>query len=198
MIKRFTAAIVIAALGIAMLAIGGLVHNQSSFAVNTVQSQLAEQGITFTPVSGLTPAQKTQSCLTANAGKPLITGAQAECYANYQIALDLLSVDHGKTYAQASYPERLLQVKIGTLAAENPHNPALPKLEAEAAQAEAPAATLFQGESLRGMLLTTYAFYHMGQLGNEAADTLFVLGALFVVAGIVLAVLRSRQPTPGS
>jgi hypothetical protein len=85
-----------------------------------------------------------------------------------------LSVDHGKTYAQASYPERLLQVKIGTMAAENPHNPALPKLEAEAAQAEVPASALFQGESLRGMLLTTYAFYHMGQLVNEAADTLFV------------------------
>jgi hypothetical protein len=86
---------VVAVLGIAMLAVGGLVHNQSSFAVNTVQSQLAAQGITFTPVTALTSVQKAHPCLVANADKQLISGAQAECYANYQIALDLLSVDHG-------------------------------------------------------------------------------------------------------
>lgn len=197
--KNYAVAIVLAALAVVLLVVGLVIRNQSEFAVNTVDSQLGAQGITFTPVSGLTAAQKTHQCLIANAGKQLTTGAQAECYANYQIALDLLSVDRGKTYAQASYPARLLEVKLGELSAKDPTSPQIPVLAAEAAKAEAPADTLFQGESLRGMLLTTYGFSHMGDLGNETADVLFLLAGLSLVGAIVAAAVtatrkREREP----
>ena len=192
--KRFAVSIILGALAIVIGLVGLLIHNQSQFAVNTVQSQLTAQGITFTPVAGLSAEQKKDPCLVANAGKPLTTGSQAECYANYQIANDLLSVDQGKTYAQASYPARMAEIKLAEVAGKNPHDPSIPALSAEVAKLEAPASTLFQGEALRGMLLTTYGFSHMGDLGNQAATTLFVVAGLLLVAAVVLAIVRTRKP----
>jgi hypothetical protein len=129
-------------------------------------------------------------CLVANAGKLLTTPSQAECYANYQIALDLETVDHGKTYYEASLPVRHLEVQMAILGAKDPHSAQLPKLAAEYAQLESPASALFQGESLRGMLLTTYGFGHMGQLGEETSDVLFVLAGLCILGAAALALAR--------
>jgi hypothetical protein len=193
MMKRFIVPIGLGALAVVLVIVGAIVHNQSAFAVNTVQSQLAAQGIRFTPVDQLMPDQKQQGCLVANAGKLLETPSQAECYANYQIALDLLTVDHGATYYEASLPVRHLEVKMAILGAKDPRSPELPKLEAQYAQLEGPASALFQGESLRGMLLTTYGFGHMGQLGDETATVLFVLAGLCALAAIAIAVVQGRQ-----
>jgi hypothetical protein len=189
MFKRFAVPIGLGALAIVLLIVGAIVHNQSSFAVNTVESQLAAQGIRFTPVSQLMGDQKVP-CLVANAGKLLTTPSQAECYANYQIALDLETVDHGKTYYEASLPVRHLEVQMAILGAKDPHSAQLPKLAAEYAQLESPASALFQGESLRGMLLTTYGFGHMGQLGEETSDVLFVLAGLCILGAAALALAR--------
>ena len=43
------------------------------------------------------------------------------------------------------------------------------------------------------MLLTTYAFSHLGDLGNETADTLFALAGNFLLAAIVAGLLRLRK-----
>jgi hypothetical protein len=194
--RRFVFAITFGALSVVLL-IGGLViWNQSSFAVNTVTSQLGAQNITFTPLVGLTTEQKTHQCLVSNAGKQLVSGEQAECYANYQIALDLKAVANGKTYAQISYPARQKQISLGAVAAKNPNDPTLPALRDELAKAEAPVTTMFQGESLRGMLLTTYGFSHMGKLGQLSAVLVFVLAGLFFLAAIGAGIvsLRTRKP----
>ena len=53
MLKRYTVTIGLGALAVVLAIVGAIVYNQSSFAVNTVHSQLAAQGIRFTPVSGL-------------------------------------------------------------------------------------------------------------------------------------------------
>jgi hypothetical protein len=104
-----------------------------------------------------------------------------------------LEVDGGKSYYQASYPVRLLAVQIAEMEYKDPNNPQLPSLQATYAKLDAPASTLFQGESLRGMLLTTYAFSHMGDLGNETADVLFVLSGLSFLASLLLAALLARK-----
>jgi hypothetical protein len=193
MIKRFIIPIELAALAIVLAVVGGVIQNQSAFAVNTVHSQLAAQGIHFQAVPDLLPDQKQQPCLVENANRLLTTAAQAECFANYQIGLDLPEVDHGKTYYQASLPVRQLEVKMAILAAKDPKSPELPKLEALYGQLEAPASALFQGNSLRGMLLTTYGFAHLGQLGEEAATVLFVLAGISVLGALALAALKARD-----
>jgi hypothetical protein len=49
------------------------------------------------------------------------------------------------------------------------------------------------------MLLTTYAFSHMGDLGNVTADVLFFLSGLSLLASIVVAaVVRRKRVTVGT
>jgi hypothetical protein len=72
-------------IAVAFLALGLVVNNQANFAGNYVHDQLASKRITFTPVAGLLPSQAKVPCLVQNAGRPLVTGEQAACYANYQI-----------------------------------------------------------------------------------------------------------------
>src|SRR4051812_46229029 len=85
-----------ALLAVAAFAVGLVLQHESDFSNSYVKSQLVAHGIRFTPVAGLMPAQKQVPCLVHNAGKALTTGAQAECYALYQIGIDLTVVDHGK------------------------------------------------------------------------------------------------------
>src|SRR5262245_18310705 len=111
-------------LAVAFLALGLVVNNQASFAKNYVQSQLASRHITFTPVAGLLPDQKHVPCLVENAGRPLVTGEQAACYANYQIGLDMLMIDNGRNYVQDHYAAYLLRMKAQQALASDPTSPA--------------------------------------------------------------------------
>src|SRR4051794_12092970 len=90
------------ALAVLLLVLGLVLQNQASFAKSYVHDQLREQQITFTPVAGLAPEEKKADCLVANAGKPLVTGKQAECYANSYIGVHVKGINDGKTYSQTS------------------------------------------------------------------------------------------------
>ena len=70
-----------------LLVLGLVLQNQAEFAKTYVHDQLAEQQIVFTPASALTSEEKQAPCIVANAGQPLVTGKQAECYANHYIGL---------------------------------------------------------------------------------------------------------------
>jgi hypothetical protein len=173
--------------------VGILIHDQSAYALGSVRNQLSSQGITFSPVSELNTQQKAHSCLVDNADKPLVTGSEAACYANYQIALDLQSIYGNKTYAQLSSPVRQLAAQVGKMQYQQPNSPQLPQLEAQLNKLEGPANTMFQGESLRGMLLTTYAFSHLGTLGEDTSNVIFIIAGLSALAAIALAVIIVRK-----
>lgn len=192
--KRFTSSVVVLVLAVAALGVGLVMRHEANFAHSEVKKQLAAQAITFQPVSALQPDQKTVSCLVANANKPLVTGQQAECYADYQIELDIKGIFGNNTYAALAAPARQAAYAAAYMAAKDPTNPKLASLQADAAKAEAPAGVVFQGETLRGMLLTTYAFDHMGDLGSTTANILFVLTALLLVTSVGLAAVKARKP----
>ena len=90
------------ALAFTLLALALVLRSNASFAKNYVRDQLSAQAITFTPKVGLNDAEQKAICLTNNAGKPLLSGPQAECYANEYIAGHLKAVNAGKTYSQSS------------------------------------------------------------------------------------------------
>jgi hypothetical protein len=92
-------------------------------------------------------------------GQQLTTGAQAQVYADHFIAVHLKAIADGKTYAQLS-----------TAAKADPTNTVL------AGQV----ATVFKGETLRGLLLNAYAF------GTMATIALIAAIAVFVAAGLML------------
>ena len=123
------------AIGLGVLAssfavLGLVLNNQANFSKRYVHDQLAEKQITFTPVENLLPNQKTVPCLVENAGKQLVSGKQAECYAKYQIGLDLALIDNGKTYFEDHYAAYLLRVKAQQALAAAPNDPATQELVA--------------------------------------------------------------------
>ena len=197
--KRLALACTLVALAVVLLVVGLVIRHEADFGQTAVQSQLASQGIFFTPITDLNPQQRKAPCLVANANRPLLTGAQAECYANNQIALDLDLFTQGKTYYQLALPSRQAQFKAEALAAKDPNNPRVAALFAESAKLNTSIEPIFQGEALRGMLLTSYGFSHLAAVTDEGADALFavagvfLLGALFATA---LAYRRERATAP--
>lgn len=101
--------------------------------------------------------------MVKNAGKRLVTGAQASTYANDYIDVHLSHIAGGKTYAEVS-----------SAVQADPWNTQL------ANQAQ----TLFRGETLRGLLLEAYAFSKMGDEAKSIAPWLFGGAALLAVLGL--------------
>jgi hypothetical protein len=185
------------AIGLGVLAVGAFVlglvlRDQASFANDYVHDELAAKGIAFTAVENLLPSQKDVPCLKANAGKPLTTGKQAECYAKYQIGLDLAVVDGGKTYFQDHYNGYLARVAAAKALAEAPNDPKTAALVQQAVDVQRKSDDLLAGEATRGLLLTAYAFSEMGDRGMAASWTCFIIAAVLLVGALISLLLGLR------
>jgi hypothetical protein len=190
-------AIGLGVLAAGFVALGLVLKNQADFSKRYVHDQLAEKQITFTPVEGLLPSQKDVPCLVENAGKQLVSGKQAECYAKYQIGLDLVTIDNGKTYFEDHYAAYLLSMKAMQALNDDPNSPATQALVKESAELSRKAEAIFDGETMRGLLLTAYGFSLFGDKGAAAALASFIIGAVLAVgAGVSLAFgLRTSRST---
>ena len=172
-----------ASLGVVLLAIGGLTLWGSTYIHNMVQGQLAAQEITFPPAAAFAHPQAgteiTPSMVpivSQYAGQQLLTGQQAEAYADHFIAVHIATMTGGKTYAQ--------------LSAQAMTQPGNAKLQGEVA-------TVFKGESLRSMLLNAYGWWKVSQITYIAALALFGLGTISVLAGL-FGFNRIRREQPGA
>ncbi len=182
-----------------LLVLGLVLQNQADFAKSYVKDQLAEQKITFTPVANLTAEEKKASCLVAHAAQPLTTGKEAECYANKYIGLHVTEVNGGKTYSETSGESRALQAKADAAAADAPGAPATVALESQAKDLTGKVDTLFRGETLRGLLLTSYGFSIFGDRAHQAALVSFAAALVLLlasIAGFIHAFTRSRTTAP--
>ena len=181
--KRRTLDVIFATGGLVLagliLVLGLVLQNQANFAKDYVHNQLAQQQIQFTPASGLKDNEN-DPCLKTYAGQQLVTGKQAECYANHYIAVHLGEVNDGKTYAETSNDLRALPDQTSP----------------QATALNAKVQTLFRGETLRGLLLTSYGFSIFGDRAQTAAYVCFLVAfVLFVaaIAGFVHAATRSAE-----
>ena len=155
-----------------------------SFTNTNVHNQLAEQQIVFPSQAAFAPAKPGTEItpgmlpyLQKYAGQPLTTGAQAEAYADHFIAVHLQEIGGGLTYAQLSAKAM-----------------AQPKGSAAYTADEAVVQTVFQGTTLRGLLLEAYAFWKMGQIALWAAIACFVAAAVMLVLTILGFVHLRRVP----
>lgn len=194
--KRRTLDLIFSTVGLvvaALLLIGGLVlKNQADFAEDYVHDQLAQQNITFTPEDGLTDEEKEADCLVKYAGEPLTSGKQSECYANEYIGLHVRAVNEGKTYAQTSTQARAAQAAADEAAESNAPN--AEELQTAADALSAQAETLFKGETLRGLLLTSYGFSIFGERAGQAALVVFLAAAVLALASIAGFIHALRTP----
>jgi len=165
-----------------LLILGVVMQNQASFAKDYVSDQLTQQKIVFTPADKLTDEEKKAECLTANAGQPMTTGTQAECYANKYIALHLAETNDGKTYAETSTESRTAAAAAKKAKTDNAPNAA--DLDTQAKALDGKVQTLFRGETLRGLLLTSYGFSIFGERAAQAALVAFAAGLVLLLASV--------------
>ena len=162
----------VAAAGILVVGIVALVGG--SYAKNVVRDQLVPQKIFF-PAAGspeLLPGVKQY------AGQQLVNGSQAKAYANNFIDVHLSKIAGGQTYAQVS-----------TAALAAPTNAKLAEEKA----------TLFQGETLRGLLLNAWGWSLVGTIATLAGWILIALGlVLFVLPLANWRVNLRRRETTGA
>jgi hypothetical protein len=156
-----------ALLAVLLLVAGIVLTSNANFAKNYVKDQLGQQHITFTAADKLTDEEKAQPCLVTYAGQPLTTGKQAECYANNYIGMHLKSIGGGKTYADMGDVQSQLKAQVATAQSTNAAN--LPDLQKQLDAVNAQRDTLFKGETLRGLLLTSYGFSEFGTKAGQAA-----------------------------
>jgi hypothetical protein len=189
----FGIAIGLGVLAVCFGAVSLVLRDQANFSKQYVHDQLAEKQITFTPVEGLLPNQKTVPCLVENAGQQLVTGKQAECYAKYQIGLDLALVDNGKTYFEDHYAAYLLRVKAQQALATAPNDPATQELVQQSEILTRKGDDLAAGEAMRGLLLTAYGFSLLGERGATAALTCLIAALVLAVGAIGSLVVGLRS-----
>ena len=142
-----------------LLVMGIVLTSNANFAKNYVHDQLAAQQIKFKAASALTTEEKAQPCLVKYAGQVLATGKQAECYANHFIGLHVESIAAGRTYASQGDYINGLKAQLTDAQKANPADPAkIADLNKQITDATAARETIFKGETLRGLLLTSYGF----------------------------------------
>jgi len=170
-------------LAVILLIAGGLLLWGYNFANSNVHDQLAQQQITFpskalfaNPPAGsteITPAMKPY--LEQYGGEQLVTGPQAKAYADHFIAVHLSEMPYGGVYA-----------KVSAASMTAPNN----------ADLKAEVTTVFQGTTLRGLLLEAYAFWKMGQIALIAAICSFAAAAaMLILSALGLAHLRHVPET---
>jgi hypothetical protein len=172
----FLATSIGAVLTVVLLVAGGLLLWGSNFTNTNVHNQLAQQQIYFPTAAEfahpVAPSPGTFSEITPSmiptvsqyAGQELTTGAQAQVYANDFIGEHIREIGGGKTYSQLSAAAM-----------------ALPKGSAAYNAAEAQVQTVFQGTTLRGLLLEAYGFSVFGSIAGWAALASFILGGIMLV-----------------
>src|SRR5437016_2293122 len=158
------------ALAAILLAAGGLLLWGSTYTHNMVHNQLAAQKIYFPPKAAfahpkaggeITPSMIPS--VSQYAGQQLVTGQQAQSYADNFIAVHITNMTGGQTYAQLS-----------AKALANPDNT---KLAGEVA-------AVFKGETLRSILLNAFGWWKVSQITYIAALAAFGLGGLTLLASL--------------
>ncbi len=159
----------VAAAGIIVVGILAVVGG--SYDKQVVHDQLVPQKIVF-------PAANSPALLPGikqYAGQKLVNGDQAKAYANNFINVHLSKIAGGETYAQVS-----------TAALAAPKNAKLAEEKA----------TLFQGETLRGLLLNAWGWSLVGTLVTLAGWILILLGVILFALPLAnwQVNLRGRRP----
>ena len=179
-----------------LLVLGMVMTSNANFAKGYVKDQLSQQHITFKTAATLTPEEAKSACLNKYAGLPLTTGKQAECYANEFIGLHLKTSTGNQTYADLGVPQSALTAKIAAAKAADPNDPAIADLQAQLTKVSGQRDTAFKGETLRGLLLTSYGFSVFGVKGGQVANVAYLAAALMVllsIAGFAHAMRTSKN-----
>ena len=158
---------------------GALLTWGANFASDYVGDELSSQNITFPSAEALTEEGRTD--LVKFADQKLDTGEEAEGYASF-IDGHLAGIADGATYADLGAVESAAKADVKAAVAAGEPQATVDELQAKADGISGQRNSLFKGETLRGLLLSAYAWSTVGMIAGIAA-----IGAL--IAAAVMAIL---------
>lgn len=164
---------------------GGLLTWGSSFADDYVGRELRSQNIFFPDEEAL--IEDGREDLVEHAGEQLTNGDQAEAYASF-IDGHLDGIADGATYADLGDVENAAKAAVAEAEEAGASESEIAALQADADAVAGQRNTLFKGETLRGLLLSTYAWSTIGMIAFIASVVAFVAAAvmaLLVGAGVI-------------
>jgi hypothetical protein len=168
---------------------GSLLTWGANFANDYVHDELSSQRVYFPDEASL--REEGRDDLVRHAGQQVTTGTEAEAYASY-IGGHLEGIADGKTYAEIDDRGAAQAVvdarESGASAAE------IADLQATADELKAQRDSLFRGETLRGLLLSSYAWSTIGRIAAIAAWVAFA-GAAVMAALVAAGLVHLRRTT---
>jgi hypothetical protein len=168
---------------IVFAAAGGLLTWGSNFADDYVHDELSSQKVFFPDKAALREEGRTD--LVKYADEQVTTGDEAEAYASF-INGHLQGIADGKTYSQID--DRGAAQAVVDAKAAGASQAEVAQLQATADKLKGERDTLFKGETLRGLLLTSFAWATIGRIAGIAAWVAFAGAAVMIVlvlAGMV-------------
>ena len=164
-------------------AAGGLLTWGATFADDYVHDELTAQNVIFPDADSL--REEGRDDLVGYAGEQVTTGAEAEAYASF-IQGHLEEIADGQTYSQID--DRGAAQAVVDAREAGASQAEIAELQATANQLKGQRDSLFKGETLRGLLLTSFAWATVGTIAGIAAWVAFAGAALvaaLVFAGLV-------------
>jgi hypothetical protein len=168
-------------LSVFLFVAAALLNWGASFTDESVATQLSQQKITMPDKDSAgfkALPEEAQTELAPFSNLPLITGEQAQAYADFYIGSHLKGIAAGKVYSEVSGMALAASAKSKA-------EPANVALATEAGILMGQRTTLFMGETLRGLLLYSFAFWQIGQIAMYAAWAAAAGGLLMLVLSLL-------------
>jgi hypothetical protein len=159
----------------------------ANFAEDYVYDELSSQNVFFPDEASL--REEGRDDLVQYADEQVTTGAEAEAYASF-IAGHMEGIADGQTYAEID--DRGAAQAVEDARAAGASEAEIDELQATADELKAQRDSLFRGETLRGLLLSSYAWSTIGRIAGIAAWVAFA-GAAVMAALVVAGVMHLRR-----
>ena len=161
-------------------------HNFSS---DYVGKELSSQNISFPSKEALVEEGRTD--LVKFADQKLDTGKEAEGYASF-IDGHLQGIADGATYAELGAPESAAKADVKAAVESGASEAKVAELQATADGITGQRNSLFKGETLRGLLLSAYAWSTVGTIAGIAAIAAFAAAAVMALL-VGLGIIHHRR-----
>jgi hypothetical protein len=168
-------------------AAGGLLTWGSNFSTDYVHDELTSQKVFFPDEAALREEGRTD--LVKYADEQVTTGAEAQAYASF-INGHLQGIADGKTYAEID--DRGAAQAVDDAKADGASDAKIAELQATADQLKGQRDSLFKGETLRGLLLSSFAWATIGRIAGIAAWVAFA-GAIVMTALVIAGMVHLRR-----
>ncbi len=179
---------------VVLLLAAGLLTWGNRFAADYVGDELSSQNITFPSAEALSGQGRDD--LLSFADQQLDTGSEAEAYASF-INGHLANIADGATYADLGSVESAAKADVQTAIDAGDPQAQIDELQATASGITAQRDSLFKGETLRGLLLSAYAWSTVGMIAGIAAIAAYIAAAAMAVL-VGLGLVHRRRMTDTS